>query len=106
MKGRLTSKLVQRPPSRHHTVLSRHEDVRVGGQTDRLDVRGERDRCLQLQDGDIVVCGLRAIVWGHYKPFDVYHFRRGLFTTDLCGPHKGRPVSGVLFSEHRDKKRR
>lgn len=80
--------------------------MRVGGQTDRLDVRGEGDRCLQLQDGHIVVSGLRDIVWGHYEPFDVYHFRRGLFTTDLCGPHHGRPLSGVPVSERREKKRR
>lgn len=51
-----------------------------------------------------MVSGLRVIVWGHYKPFDVYHFRRGLFTTDLCGPHQGRPLSGIPVSEHRDKK--
>lgn len=78
--------------------------MRAGGKTDRLDVRAEGDRGLQLQDSDIVVIVLSIVVWGHYQPLDVYDFRRGLFTTDLCCPHQGRPLCGVAVSGHGDRR--
>lgn len=59
----LTAVLSDGSPARDDAVLSRIEDVRRGWDADRLDVRSESKRLLQLQHSHITVRVHGVIMW-------------------------------------------
>lgn len=75
--------------------------MRLGGQADRLDVRVEGERSLQLQHSDIIVSGHGVVVWRHSQRLDVNRFGRELLTAHLCGAYHGCPLSGVIVPINR-----
>lgn len=101
----LTTKLVQRSPSWHHTFLSGSKDVRWCRETGGLDVGTEGERTLQLQHGHINVGGRGVVVWRHCQCFDVDCFGLRLFSAHQTGPHQGCPLFGVVGAKNRKQSR-
>lgn len=93
---RLTAKLVYGTPTGHNAALTRCKNMRWGGYADRLHVRAERERRLQLQHSYIIVRGHGVVVWRQSYGLDVNRSGLWLLTAHQRRPNQGCPFFGVI----------